>query len=193
MRSCLRITAIILLIAIGAQFFQAAPWLLLVFGGVIAVVVLLNNQRKSQLEASTLDQLGQEPLGNILDAERGMSASYARTLLGTGTYDFEVVGESFYKQNFEAIQKNLNVSDDSDWDEVATLIADPGNLHSKNAVAVFISGLKLGYVPENQAELIYRFLLQNGGFAKADAALYFSASSGNSIWLDVARPYTFRS
>lgn len=191
MRSCLRIIAIILLFALGAQFFQAAPWLLFVFVGVIAVFVILNNQRKSQLENQAILALGTEPLGNILDPEQGMTATYARALLGTGTYDFEVVGESFYNQNFAALQKNLKVADDNDWDEVAILVADPGNRHSKNAVAVFVSGLKLGHVPEEQSELIYRFLLQNGGFAKADAALYFSPTR-NSIWLDVARPYTFK-
>ena len=183
--------ALILLLALAAPFFQAAPWLIVVFAGVVAVAVVLNNNRKAQLESQTLATLKQDPLPNILDPERGMTATYARELLGTGTYDFEVVGESFYKQNFAALQKNLKLADDSDWDEVATLIADPGNRHSKTAVAVFVGGLKLGHVPEEQSELMFRFLLQNGGFAKADAAIYFSETN-NSIWLDVARPYTFK-
>jgi hypothetical protein len=53
--------------------------------------------------------------------------------------------------------------------------------------------LKLGYVPEDKSALVYKFLLQNGGYAKADAAIYFSAADGqNSIWLDAVYPLAFK-
>lgn len=193
MRSCMGIIAWILIFALAAQFFQSAPWLLLVFGGLIAIGVYISKARKAALEADTLKIVGDKPLPNILDAERALTASGARMLLGDESYSFEVVGESFYSQNFSALQKNIGLMDGHDWDDVATLIVDPANRHSKTAVAVFVSGLKLGYVPEENAPGVYKFLLQNGGYAKADAAIYFSAADGqNSIWLDAVIPVLFR-
>ena len=193
MRFCFGIIAWILIFALAAQFFQAAPWLLLVFICLIVLGVYIARKRREALEQDTLKVLGEEPLGNILDANRAMTAESARMLIGDSSFSFEVVGESFYSQNFLAIQKNLNLEDGQDWDDQATLIADPGNKNSKNAVAVFVSGLKLGYIPDNLAPRVYQFLMQHGGYAKADAAIYFSsADSQNSIWLDLMLPPNFR-
>jgi hypothetical protein len=193
MRSCLKIVAWILIFALAAQFFQAAPWLFFIFAGVAAAWIYFAKQRKTALENATLEAVGDSPLGNILDPGRAMTASAARMLLGDDSFSFEVVGESFYSQNFLALQKNLGLEDSKDWDDEASLIVDPGNQHSKTAVAVFVSGLKLGYVPEENAPAVYRFLLQNGGYARADAAIYFSAADGqNSIWLDAVIPVSFR-
>jgi len=193
MRTCMGIIAWILIFAFAVQFFQAAPWLLLVFGGLIAVGVYFSKAKKAGLEAETLKTVGDKPLANILDANRSMTAISARELIGDESYSFEVVGESFYAPNFSALQKNIGLIDDRDWDDVATLIVDPGNRNSKTAVAIFVSGLKLGYVPEDKSALVYKFLLQNGGYAKADAAIYFSAADGqNSIWLDAVYPLAFK-
>jgi len=189
----MKIVAWLLIIALAAQFFQAAPWLLFVFGALLAVGVYLARAKRAALEADTLKAVGDQPLGNILDANRAMTASSARELLGDDSFSFEVVGESFYAQNFLALQKNFGRVDGQDWDDVATLIVDPANPHSKTAVAVFVSGLKLGHVPEEKAAGVYRFLLQSGGYAKADAAIYFSAADGkNSLWLDAVIPLTFK-
>ena len=155
--------------------------------------VYLSKAKKAGLEAETLKAVGDKPLPNILDANRSMTAMSSRGLLGDESYSFELVGESFYAPNFSALQKNIGLIDDRDWDDVATLIVDPGNKQSKNAVGVFVSGLKLGYVPEVNAPGVYKFLLQNGGYAKADAAIYFSAADGqNSIWLDAVIPVLFK-
>lgn len=188
----MRIVAWVVIIALSAQFFQAAPWLLFVFGGALAVGIYLSKLRKSRLEAETISQMGDQPLGNILDANRNLTAISARMLVGNTSFDFEVVGESLYSQNLSALQKNLGLVDGQDWDDVASLIADPNNPQSPNLVAVFVSGLRVGYIPDTRSEGIYRFLLQNGGYARADAAIYFSLRDGqSSIWLDVALPYTF--
>jgi hypothetical protein len=193
MRTCLGVVAWILIIALAAQFFQAAPWLIFVFGGLIAIGIYISRAKKAALEADTLKIVGDKPLPNILDADRALTASAARMLLGDESYSFEVVGESFYAQNFSALQKNIGLEDGHDWDDQATLIVDPGNKHSPNAVAVFVSGLKLGHVPETNAPGVYKFLLQSGGYAKAEAAIYFSAADGkNSIWLDAVIPVLFK-
>lgn len=193
MRTCLGIIAWVLIIALAAQFFQSAPWLLLIFGGLIAIGVYISKARKSALAADTLKIVGDKPLPNILDASRALTAQGARELLGDESYSFEVVGESFYAQNFSALQKNIGLIDGHDWDDVATLVVDPANRHSQNAVAIFVAGLKLGHVPEKNAPGVYKFLLQNGGYAKADAAIYFSAADGkNSIWLDAVIPVLFK-
>ena len=193
MRTCFGIIAWILIFAIGAQFFSAAPWLIFVFAGIIAIAVWISRAQKSALEADTLKAVGDKPLPNILDANRAMTASSARMLLGDESFSFEVVGESFYSQNFSALQKNVGLIDGHDWDDIAALIVDPGNRTSKTAVAVFVAGLKLGYVPEDNSERAYKFLMQNGGYARADAAIYFSAADGkNSIWLDAVFPFVFK-
>lgn len=193
MRTCFGVIAWVLIFAIGAQFFSAAPWLIFVFAGIIAIAVWITRAQKSALELDTLKAVGDKPLPNILDANRAMTANSARMLLGDESFSFEVVGESFYSQNFSALQKNIGLVDGHDWDDVATLIVDPGNRSSKTAVAVFVSGLKLGYVPEDNSERAYKFLLQNGGYAKADAAIYFSSADGkNSIWLDAVFPFVFK-
>ena len=187
------IIAWVLIIALGAQFFQSAPWLLLVFGGLIAIGVYISKARKQALMADTLRIVGDKPLPNILDADRALTAASARMLLGDESYSFEVVGESFYAQNFSALQKNVGLIDGRDWDDVATLVVDPGNKHSQTAVAVFVSGLKLGHVPEVNAPGVSKFLMQNGGYAKAGAAIYFSSADGqNSIWLDAVIPVLFK-
>lgn len=187
------VIAWVLIFALAAQFFTAAPWLLLVFGGLIAIGVYVSRARKQALESDTLKIVGDKPLPNILDAQRALTAAAARDLLGDESFSFEVVGESFYAQNFSALQKNVGLIDGRDWDDTATLIVDPANRESKTAVAVFVSGLKLGYVPEQNAPGVYKFLLQNGGYAKADAAIYFSAADGkNSIWLDAVIPVLFK-
>jgi len=193
MRSCLKIITWVLIFAVAAQFFSAAPWLVFVFGGIVAIALYIQQRFRAKQVESTLEILGNEPLGNILDPAKALTASGARPLLGDESFDFEVVGESFYPQNFLALQKNVGLVDGQDWDDVAILIADPGNKQSANAVGVFVSGLKLGYVPETNAPGVYRFLMQNGGYAKADAAIYFSAADGqNSIWLDAVVPILFK-
>jgi hypothetical protein len=193
MRSCLKIVTWILIFALAAQFFSAAPWLVFVLTGSIAFGLYIQAVRKTSRENATKAALGDVPLGNILGPERAQIANGARPLLGDESFDFEVVGESFYSQNFSALQKNVGLVDGQDWDDVAVLIADPANKQSPNAVGVFVSGLKLGYVPEVNAPGVYKFLLQNGGYAKADAAIYFSAANGqNSIWLDAVIPVLFK-
>lgn len=193
MRSCLKIITWILIFALAAQFFSAAPWLVFVLGGFVAFGLYIQQARRASREAATIAALGDIPLGNILGPERALTASGARPLLGDESFDFEVVGESFYSQNFSALQKNVGLVDGQDWDDVAVLIADPGNKQSPNSVGVYVSGLRLGYVPEVNAPGVYKFLLQNGGYAKADAAIYFSAANGqNSIWLDAVIPVLFK-
>ncbi|MFM7013814.1 MAG: hypothetical protein ACKOXT_02320 [Actinomycetota bacterium] len=187
----LKIVAWILIGTFALQFFSSAPWLVLLFSVVAAGFWLLSKHTRSRLEKATLAELGDQPLGNILDELARQRFEAAEKLVGDGSYDFEVVEENFYSQNFNSLQRNLNLGEASDWDEEAILISDPANNQSTDAVAVFVSGLKVGYVPHDKSVLVNKFLLQNGGFAKADAALYFS-ESGNSIWLDVVRPLGFR-
>ncbi|CAB4634396.1 unannotated protein [freshwater metagenome] len=189
----MKIIAWLVIFALAAQFFQAAPWLLFVFGGLVALGIYLSRAKRAALEADTLKAVGDEPLGNILDPARAMTAQASRQLLGDDSFSFEVVGESFYAQNFSALQKNAGLVDGQDWDDTAFLVVDPGNYHSKTAVAVFVSGLKLGHVAEENAPGVFRFLLQSGGYAKADAAIFFSAADGqNSIWLDAVIPVLFK-
>ena len=194
MKSCLRIIAILVLLGLIGSFLQAGPIPVLVLAAILAAVLVIRKNLTEKKIAATEQVLGPEPLKLILDGPRVRLAEGARMLRGDTAYDFAVVGESYYAPNFAALLQDIGQSDQSEWDEVATLIADPANSFSKTAVAVYVRGLKLGHVPEPTCADVYRFLLENGGYARANCGIYFDIAGGkSSIYLDVARPYSFES
>lgn len=69
----------------------------------------------------------------------------------------EVVGESHYQADLEAIAggKSEEAVELEKW---AHLIPEPENAYDRNAVAVYIEGRKVGYLPRVDAET-YAFLL----------------------------------
>src|SRR5437016_1584714 len=44
----------------------------------------------------------------------------------------------------------------------ALLVREPGNQYDKNAIAVYVDGKKIGYVPKKQNAVLAQFIDQNG-------------------------------
>ena len=45
----------------------------------------------------------------------------------------------------------------------ALLVREPANQHDKNAIAVYVDGTRIGYVPKKQNAVLAQFIDQQGG------------------------------
>jgi hypothetical protein len=75
---------------------------------------------------------------------------------GPGTYDYNVVGESNYNANLRAIlrEEGIDVNGGGEFQTGAYLLCEPKNKFDPNAVAVVISGKRVGYIPKEDARLL---------------------------------------
>ncbi|WP_164887553.1 HIRAN domain-containing protein [Paenirhodobacter populi] len=73
------------------------------------------------------------------------SAPKIRKLEGDGSYDFDIVGESYYQDALAAI---AGPKTEGGVEHVCTarLVPEPSNPHDPNAVAVHIGGRKVGHL-----------------------------------------------
>lgn len=62
---------------------------------------------------------------------------------------FDVVGESHYQPALRKLRNGRHMATDNDF--VADIVAEPDNPHDLNACAVYIEGLKVGYLPRDAA------------------------------------------
>nr|DAF79080.1 MAG TPA: hypothetical protein [Caudoviricetes sp.] len=62
---------------------------------------------------------------------------------------FDVVGESYYQPALRKLRNGRHMATDNDF--VADIVAEPDNPHDPNACAVYIEGLKVGYLPRDAA------------------------------------------
>lgn len=62
---------------------------------------------------------------------------------------FDVVGESHYQPALRKLRNGRHMATDNDF--VADIVAEPENPHDPNACAVYIEGLKVGYLPRDAA------------------------------------------
>lgn len=74
-------------------------------------------------------------------------------LVTDGATEADAVGESFHSDNFNRLfaDKNVYQGDEAELFLPAVLIAEKNNPYDKNAVAVFVNGLQLGYLDKAQA------------------------------------------
>jgi hypothetical protein len=72
----------------------------------------------------------------------GRPASASRMLFGTGSYDFDIVGESFYQDALEALAGGRHVKA-AHVECVAFIAPEPENPHDQNAVVVTIERSKV--------------------------------------------------
>lgn len=68
---------------------------------------------------------------------------------GTDDCDFNIVGESHYQTALRRLRNSRHMATDNDF--VAYIVTEPDNSHDKNACAVYIDGLKVGYLPRSAA------------------------------------------
>jgi hypothetical protein len=62
---------------------------------------------------------------------------------------FDVVGESYYQPALRRLRNGRHMTTDNNF--VADIVVEPDNPHDPNACAVYIEGLKVGYLPRDAA------------------------------------------
>lgn len=82
-------------------------------------------------------------------------------LAGTGEFDFEVVGESFYQGALDSICGG-KCEDGHEKRVTATLRPEPNNLHDRNAVAVVVNGQKVAHLSREDARDFHRDMKRLG-------------------------------
>lgn len=91
----------------------------------------------------------------------------ARAPKSTDTWRFDVVGESFYRANFETLFPRRKHDAGSEVECTATLRLDDDNAHDDQAVAVLIRSLQVGHLSRANARR-YR---QAKGASRANATV----------------------
>lgn len=123
----------------------------------------------------------------------GESLQKLRTLQGNGQPDFDIVGTSFYKKNFQSLAKKLRVPSNSEVFLELTLRHDPENSHSakRQAIGVYSHQLLLGHVPEQACPAFLAALNQSEGIGKANGRIWFGADEVFGIRLSILWPPHF--
>lgn len=86
---------------------------------------------------------------------------------------FEVVGEGSYQRALDTICGG-KCEDGYQMPKQATLVPEPANPHDRNAVAVFIDGHKVAYIPRGEAPPYQKLLLglaRRGFYCWCDATI----------------------
>lgn len=103
---------------------------------------------------------------------------------GGGSYDMEIVGESHYLANLRAISGDGEVRHYCD----ALLRMEDDNPHDSNAVAVYIEGLKVGYLSREIAKGYRQQVEPHGKFDGTCGAVIVGGGEGRrnlGVWLDL--------
>jgi len=143
---------------------------------------------KGALQGSRSSQ--DSPLGG---GSSGSSADSGGTFtaIGSGSFDFEIVGESNY---VAAIRRIAGSSREKVV--LATLRREPTNKFDKNAVEVSVDGRQVGYIPRESAEEFHvpiQRVEQSGLTLTAWARVWFGEIDGRmvgSVRLDISGPST---
>jgi hypothetical protein len=85
-----------------------------------------------------------------LTSRRGWSPAKTIELKGDGAFDFEVVGEASYQKPFEGLAGG-RWEHEADVLCRARLLPEATNAHDRNAVAVYVEGLKVAYLDRRKA------------------------------------------
>jgi hypothetical protein len=109
--------------------------------------------------------------GSKSTATKGGELKARQVLTSLRSYPVEAVGESYYQDNLVKICGPY--SRDGHLVELkANLVPEPNNEFDKNAIAVKISGMKVGYLDREQAKRVSAFMLENSvSFLKVDAEI----------------------
>lgn len=109
--------------------------------------------------------------------------------------ELDVVGESFYRENFDFLRRAYSAKFMSRWDAKLELARDPGNAFSKSgrAVKVLLDTLTVGYVPEILAPAIYSIIEDLSHRTLVEGSIWFDSSKfrnpKNSVKVYTAGPF----
>ena len=84
-----------------------------------------------------------------------------RTWLGTGAFNFDLVGESSYQPALSDIARGP-APDGVEVEVEGVLMPEPDNPHDKLAIAAFVDGKRIGYIPRTKTREYYRVLAEHG-------------------------------
>lgn len=99
-------------------------------------------------------------LWRLLDTSGGTTTvQTAGNIQGPGDFACEVVGESNYQHHLEQIAGGRS-DESARLSKQAILVLEDDNAHDKNAVCVFIDGLRVGYLSRDMAKSYRRRLKQ---------------------------------
>lgn len=120
-------------------------------------------------------------------------AGKALFLAGIDTDEYDVVGESFYSENFAKLKNLYGADDDEDQGVTVILMHDPSNPHSptRSAIGIYCESYKIGHIPESAAPIFKNLLNSFGGFAKANARIWFGRGDFNSLRLKIGWPVRY--
>ena len=92
-----------------------------------------------------------------------------------GWPDFPINGLTFYQESKERIPSGLLLSDNDETITEAILVCEPDNPYSKSgtAVAFYLNAPKVGYVPDESSDYLFKILKGSGGIPRAEARFYF--------------------
>ena len=149
----------------------------------IAVVLYFYWRSQRKKERKNQQQIIQGYENALGDANAINLAPY---LKGDGSFSQEVVGESFYRDEFKRLDAYIKQVDPGEDEVVCQLVADPDNKHDRNAVRVVAGDLQLGHLPRDLAAEVQGEIIEMGGLAKVTGRVHFGEH--NSIRLDMVLP-----
>ena len=85
----------------------------------------------------------------------------ALRIIGDGSFDYDVVGESFYQDHLNRICGG-KTENGHEYRCLAVLVCEDNNPHDTNAIAVVISGRKVGHLPRSEAAAFRQLLRRHG-------------------------------
>jgi HIRAN domain. len=130
-------------------------------------------------------------LKQVADTRRGQETRFPapqtqqfRLGGGSGDYDMEVVGESHYLDNLRKIAGHGDIYHECD----AVLRMEDDNPHDRNAVAVYINGMKVGYLSRAVAKDYRKQVEPHGKLDGTCGAVIIGGGEGRpnlGVWLDL--------
>lgn len=85
----------------------------------------------------------------------------ALRIIGNGSFGYDVVGESFYQPALDSICGG-KTEDGHEHECSAVLVCENDNPHDSNAIAVLISGRKIGHLARSEAAAFRQLLRSHG-------------------------------
>src|SRR5690242_2659306 len=89
-----------------------------------------------------------------------MAAPRRAQLVGDGEFGYHVAGTGRYQQELEQIAGRSE--EGAYLDCAALVVPEPDNRHDRNAVAVYVRGEKIGYLPRSDAPELLAVMSENG-------------------------------
>ena len=147
----------------------------------------------SSTQARSGQLKNEDPAQNELDPKLPRSANVQA--YEKGRPEMDVVGESFYRENFNLVRKTLDAPENSGQMAHFTLATDPGNPFSQSgkAVRVLYDTLTLGFVPEAVAPAVFSMVERLDQQVRVGGRIWFDSMKvhkpRNSVRISSAGTY----